>query len=519
MGDLRHALVDVKEEHEQDEEQQRGQRDGALIGEVDPGGGACGLIGVELDQLALFLHGADHLGRGVLAHHEAQVEEALADAVGQRVHEAHQSGGHAFHADVLGILHMVDGVAGEAHHGVDVEHGAHAAETGTGIDRHGAAGAEEGDQRAHEGDGGAENDHLGAAELFDEGQHDKEHRAHRRHGDHGEAGLDGGRLAVGVAGHDPAGVVDLRNALEGVEYLIDENQDDKHDPVLVLEAGLELGAEAGFLDLDQFALALGNAALFGDTLTGVEVLDEGQRHGDGAHDGERHQIALLVAAHAAGNHGQDRREQDGDDAGADVLGDLARDGVAGALLDVAGGERRGQLICHVPHGVAHGIEQVIGDHDPDSLSLGTHIRDGKHHDDAGHRDGQGQDEPGTQLALAALGIVQYLGHQNVGDGVQQLTEHREHDHKACDPHAAADREAQGIGQILVEIAVDNGLEQHHAEGTGHIAQPALLAVDIGGGDPGVPERSFKPAAQKSFLCFCTHVHPPHQISGIGMQPQ
>ena len=179
-----------------------------------------------------------------------------------------------------------------------------------------------------------------------------EHRAHGGHSDHGEARLNGGRLAVGVSGHDPAGVVDLGYALEGVEHLIDEDQDDEHDPVLVLDAGFELGAEAGLLDLNQLTLALGGAALLGDALTGVEVLDEGQGHGDDAHHGQGHEITLLVAAHAVGDQGQDRGEQDGNDAGADVLGDLARDGVAGALLDVAGGERGGQLIGHVPHGVA-----------------------------------------------------------------------------------------------------------------------------------------------------------------------
>ena len=54
-------------------------------------------------------------------------------------------------------------------------------------------------------------------------------------------------MVLGIAVDDPTGVVDLGNTLECIEDLIDEDQDDEHDPVFIFQAGLQLGEEARFL--------------------------------------------------------------------------------------------------------------------------------------------------------------------------------------------------------------------------------------------------------------------------------
>ena len=97
-----------------------------------------------------------------------------------------------------------------------------------------------------------------------------------------------------------------------------------------------------------------------------------------------------------------------------------RNGVAGALLDISGGQCCGQLIGHLPHRITYGIEQVIGDDDPDGLCLCSHVRDREHHDNTEDRDREGENESGTKLTLTADGLVQELCHEYVRDRIQEF---------------------------------------------------------------------------------------------------
>lgn len=78
------------------------------------------------------------------------------------------------------------------------------------------------------------------------GDDDKEGGSHGGHGQHGELGLDGGVFPVGVAVDHPPGIVDLAHALQRIEDLVDEDHEDEHDPVFILDAVPQLGEEGGF---------------------------------------------------------------------------------------------------------------------------------------------------------------------------------------------------------------------------------------------------------------------------------
>ena len=81
---------------------------------------------------------------------------------------------------------------------------------------------------------------LRRAQLFDQRHQEDDAGAHGGHGDHLELCLNGGILAVGVALHYPAGVVDQRHVAQVIEHLVDQDQDDEQDPIAALQAGLDL---------------------------------------------------------------------------------------------------------------------------------------------------------------------------------------------------------------------------------------------------------------------------------------
>ena len=361
LGNLGHYVLQIKEECEHDKCHDADHQQAALVGTVDPGGSCCGLICVQSDAF----HGlTDLLGSGILGEHQTQVEDALAQTGRNTSGKANQTAGSTFSTDTGLIFHMVDGVAHEGHEGIDKGQVADCLQGAACVDHGSVAGIQECGTGTDDGSDSTNPDALSAAELLDQGQHDQQAGAHGGHGDHLELCLDLSILAVGIAVDDPAGVVDQSHVTDIVQHLVDQNGDDQDDPVLALQTGLELIHQGSFLNLGCGLVGdtVLVTAFLGNTLTGKEVLNEGQRNGDAAHQAHAHQIALaVVVAHHGAHTGHDHGEHDGDEANANILDDLAGHGIVLSLLHITGGQRSGQLVGHVPHGVAHGIEQVEGE--------------------------------------------------------------------------------------------------------------------------------------------------------------
>ena len=237
------------------------------------------------------------------------------------------------------------------------------------------------------------------------------------------------------------------------------------------------------------------------------VLDEGEGDRDAAHQAHGEQITLgVVAVHGGADAGEDHREENGDDAGAYIAGDLSGGGQVLALLDIAGGESGRQLLGHVPHGERHAVVEHIGEADPCGLSSGAGEGHPEQQHHAEHHQRNGHDQPGPDLTLPADRGVDDLGHDNVGHRVEQLREQREEDHKAGHPHRPLRREAEHVRHVLVVIAVDDGLYDQHPVGADHIAQPHFLGCHIGRGNAGVPSVAPKRIAKQAAFCFyrCAH---------------
>ena len=379
---------------------------------------------------------------------------------------------------------MVDHVTHVGHDEVGEGDVADGGQRGADHDVHTVARHGVGKHRTDHGKDGAHPDGLGAAQLLDHGQHQRDAGPHRGQGDHLEGGLDGGPCAVLVAADNPAAVIDQGNVAHIAEDVEGKNRQDKDDPVFVSDADLELLRESSFgLDQSVFRFHAGGlvgqtdltAAFLGDALTGEEVLDEGEGDRDAAHQAHGEQITLgVVAVHGGADAGEDHREENGDDAGAYIAGDLSGGGQVLALLDIAGGESGRQLLGHVPHGERHAVVEHIGEADPCGLSSGAGEGHPEQQHHAEHHQRNGHDQPGPDLTLPADRGVDDLGHDNVGHRVEQLREQREEDHKAGHPHRPLRREAEHVRHVLVVIAVDDGLYDQHPVGADHIAQPHFL---------------------------------------------
>ena len=231
--------------------------------------------------------------------------------------------------------------------------------------------------------------------------------------------------------YDPARVIYLRYASQRVEYLIDHDQKNEHNPVLIFQAGAKLTAEACFLCFDFCRIILKLIApLLGDTLPREEILHECQRNCNAAHDGHNGQVTdLQILSDRRAGSLQNQRKCDRYHAGADVFRDLTRDRVAGSLFHVSCGQRRAHFVRHVPHRITDGIEEVVRNNDPDSLQLHTKGRYTEHHEDAQNNDRQRQNKPRTEFSLPARGPVQNLRHDDVGNSVNDLRNDRKNNHE------------------------------------------------------------------------------------------
>lgn len=139
-----------------------------------------------------------------------------------------------------------------------------------------------------------------AAKFSHQRQQHQDTGAHGGHCDHLELCLNLTELTVGIAPDNPARIIDQRDIAHIGQNFRYQQNDHKDDPVLALQAGLQLLHHGSFLLDSQLLTYVLNtnlvAAFLSNTLTGVEILNKCQRYTDHGNNGHSNEIALSIIA-------------------------------------------------------------------------------------------------------------------------------------------------------------------------------------------------------------------------------
>ena len=177
-----------------------------------------------------------------------------------------------------------------------------------------------------------------------------------------------------------------------------------------------------------------------------------------------------------------------------MVENLVEDAEPAALYGVAGGKGHHQAVRHVEDGVAEGIEQVVGEDDPNELKRQIIFRDQKQQDPRDGEQGGAEHNPGSGLPLGGMGAVDDDAHQYVCDRVDDFGNNREKEQEHASPNPI---ELQNVGVIDVEVGREDRVEEQRSRGAEQISDPFL-----GRGDVFALHPRGEDSPRKSRLTFC-----------------
>ena len=317
--------------------------------------------------------------------------------------------------------------------------------------------------REHPADGAAEGiqdkarqSHVPLAEFFGQRPHGKNADAH---GDAADGGYH--RLGDAVVVSTQHVVAEIRQAdvFDAAAGGVDEEVGIDQEHVFVCEDRLELRCKGN----DPAAVGL---RFLRDPLFGEVVFQQRQRQSqDGQHAHEKNPLALVHAEHGHDDHGEHQCYQN---AAHHDGGDLIEHRETAPLSGIPNGQRHHQVVAHVENGVGKGIEQIVGDHDPDDLHGLGRTGHRKEQDAGDCQQRRTQQQPGSRFALRGAGAVNDIPHDDVGDGIDDFGD----DGKDDQERPAPDRgQLEHICVVHVQISRQHCVQQQRTGRTEEIPQP------------------------------------------------